>query len=158
MIKKGLSNFQFLLQCGLKLFSLKKGLIMKIFQKLILATTMISLPLHCQEACEDYSSCDSSAYYDCGRAAHWSAYVPIAALLVAAIWLGFADNKHTRASCSCSSSSTCCFTHSCPSFSSCYSSCSPCCSNFSCCSSSFGTDSCSIVPTCLDSSRSCCHH
>lgn len=37
--------------------------------------------------CED----DCEAYFDASRCAHWSAYVPVAILVGAAIWLGYKD-------------------------------------------------------------------
>jgi hypothetical protein len=37
----------------------------------------------------------SSAYQQSHHTAHWSAYVPITALVAAAIFLGIADNKHS---------------------------------------------------------------
>lgn len=75
---------------------------------LTLATTlMVTLvqPMHSQEpyyeeaptyAPQDAYYEDSSAYYGGARAAHWSAYVPIGALIAAAIWMGVADTHHAN--------------------------------------------------------------
>ena len=43
---------------------------------------------------EDYGS----AYTESSHSAHWSAYVPIGVMVVAAIWFGIADQKHNNIS------------------------------------------------------------
>lgn len=74
-----------------------------IFLVLLAYTTA---PLHAQEVTVDDaivqdseladSEDDASAYYGSARAAHWSAYVPIGVLIVAAIFMGFADKDHSH--------------------------------------------------------------
>jgi hypothetical protein len=49
---------------------------------------------------EDYSP----AYSQTHHAAHWSAYIPLSAMAVAAIYLGIADNANNNLSSSSSSS------------------------------------------------------
>lgn len=73
-------------------------------------TMMINRPAHSQDNPEYYSNNYDCYYYgkcpaycDSCRAAHWTAYVPIVALVAAALWLGYAD-KHSK-TCTTSSSS-----------------------------------------------------
>ena len=77
---------------------------MQKFRKLILAIlsmTLLMSSVHGQENIyqealpEAMITCESTpAYCEGIQAAHWSVYVPIGALIVAAVWLGFADKQH----------------------------------------------------------------
>lgn len=69
---------------------------------LCMIVTYATSPIYSQETiengvcieCPETDTEEASAYYGATRAAHWSAYVPISALIVAAICLGFADRNH----------------------------------------------------------------
>jgi len=63
------------------------------FGSFLIIFCLAALPLHSQSdlmECYDY---DDSAYLQSSHAAHWSAYVPLTALIIAGIWLSVADQK-----------------------------------------------------------------
>lgn len=75
---------------------------MKQFRKLVVLTLFCILIMSSVQGQNDAFDQDEqqdinwgSAYQQSSRTAHWSAYVPITTLVVAAIFLGIADNKHS---------------------------------------------------------------
>jgi NADH:ubiquinone oxidoreductase subunit 5 (subunit L)/multisubunit Na+/H+ antiporter MnhA subunit len=76
---------------------------MKQFRKLATLTlfcTLIMSSAHGQQNDAFYEDegqdiNSSLAYQQSSHTAHWSAYVPLTALVVGAIFLGIADNKHS---------------------------------------------------------------
>lgn len=67
---------------------------------LILVSTTTSVcgqpPCCDQPICCDQSDVCCPAYEEGSNSAHWSVYIPIAALVGAAIWFGMADNKKDK--------------------------------------------------------------
>lgn len=60
---------------------------------LALSSILIVSSIEGQPICNEQDCCDSSAYSESCYQAHWSAYVPIAILVAAAIFWGIADTK-----------------------------------------------------------------
>ncbi len=74
---------------------------MKKLRKLLLFTLFFAFITSLQaQDCNPDDENYSDAYMESRNAAHWSAYVPITILVVAAIYLGFADNDHRGNNCS----------------------------------------------------------
>ena len=68
---------------------------MEKLRKLLLFTLLFAFITSLQA--QDYNPDNenySDAYMQSRNAAHWSAYAPITILVIAAIYLGFADNDH----------------------------------------------------------------
>jgi len=72
---------------------------MKKFCPLITFTLVLTCAIssiHAQDSCQQEDGNFSSAYVESSHAAHWSVYIPIAILVGAAIWFGFADKDKDK--------------------------------------------------------------
>lgn len=68
--------------------------------KLVVLTLLfafVTTSIHGQDCCDQVEDC-GSAYNEGSLTAHWSVYIPIAVLVVAAIWFGVADRNHDKSS------------------------------------------------------------
>lgn len=66
--------------------------VMNRFFILTLLFAFVTTSIQGQECCDETNmECDGSAYMEASKTAHWSIYIPIAILVVAAIWFGVAD-------------------------------------------------------------------
>jgi hypothetical protein len=63
---------------------------------LTLLFTIVTTSIQAQDADDQSDENYSSAYVQSSHAAHWSVYIPIAILVVAAVYLGLADEKHSN--------------------------------------------------------------
>lgn len=72
---------------------------MKKFRPLVtlaLALTLATSSIHGQDCNDQVDPNCSCAYAESSHTAHWSAYVPIAVIVAAAIWFGMADQKKEK--------------------------------------------------------------
>lgn len=65
------------------------------FITLTIALTLATSSIYGQDCNNQVDNC-SCAYAESSHTAHWSIYIPIAALVAAAIWFGMADQKHEK--------------------------------------------------------------
>lgn len=63
-----------------------------------LICSFMTLSLQAQEPPVEYNDSYSAAYAESGHVTHWSVYIPVVALVAAAIWLGFQDGSHSNRS------------------------------------------------------------
>lgn len=78
----------------------------RIFVIFTMLLTLTTTSIQCQPADFQEDGNYGSAYLESNQAAHWSAYVPIGIMVVAAIWFGVADRHHEHESSSSSRSSS----------------------------------------------------
>jgi len=85
-----------------------KGINMRIIQQFIpiflifaLTTTPLASQPEAAACCQEEACCEEEpiAYQEGCYAAHWSAYIPITVLVVAALFFGVCDQKSTSSSC-----------------------------------------------------------
>lgn len=68
--------------------------------KMVVLTLLFALfttSIYGQDCCEQDDDC-GSAYCQGSQIAHWSVYIPITILVVAAIWFGVSDRSHDSSS------------------------------------------------------------
>lgn len=68
--------------------------------KLVMLTLLFALvtsSIQGQNCCDQDDEC-GCAYTQGSQTAHWSVYIPIAILVVAAIWFGVSDRNHDHSS------------------------------------------------------------
>lgn len=68
----------------------------RLFTALTLTLTLATCSIYSQDCAEQAEGNYSCAYTDGSHTAHWSAYIPVAALVAAAIWFGVADQTHEK--------------------------------------------------------------
>lgn len=66
------------------------------FITLATAFALVTSSVHSQSECTPEDGNYSCAYNESSHSAHWSIYIPIAALVGAAVWFGVADCKKEK--------------------------------------------------------------
>lgn len=60
--------------------------------------TLLTTSIQAQDSYDQENEAAGSAYVQSSQSAHWSVYVPITILVVAAIWFGVSDKNHDHSS------------------------------------------------------------